>query len=326
MTSDIKPDDQLQPEGPAAEQTIATAGDEPILPDEVKSPARGKGRKAFMRQGFYFVMGILFNILALRLFFVDNQIAAGGFSGIATVLSSIVPVSVGNLIFMMNCPLIALSAKFMGWKYAVKTMAAMTCYSMGLNLLEIIPVVTTDRFAASVFGGLFYGLGAASLLFAKASVGGTDLVCRLLLRRFRHLSLGTMFLLIDGFCVILAVIIYGNMESGVYALTAIAVFSYATDRIISGFNVARICYVVTNQDPEEVSQEIMKALHVGVTRLDGLGMYEKSRRYLLMVVVRPREIQRLKNIVQTRDPKAFLVVASASEVLGGGFKYVSDQS
>lgn len=292
------------------------------------SDIKPKGRlpKAFMRQIFFFVMGISFNILAMRLFLVDNQIAAGGFSGIATVLSSIMPVSVGNIIFLMNCPLIALSVKFMGWKYAVKTMAAMTCYSMGLNLLDFIPVVTHDRLAASVFGGIFYGMGAVSLLYAKASVGGTDLVCRLLLRRFKYLSLGTMFLLIDGFCVVLAVVIYGNLELGVYALAAIAVFSYSTDRIISGFNVARICYVVTNQDPEEISQEIMKSLLVGVTRLDGLGMYEKSRRYLLLVVVRPREIQRLKNIVQTRDPKAFLVVASASEVLGGGFKYVSDQS
>lgn len=285
-----------------------------------------KNNKAVVWQGVYFVLGILFNILAMRLFFVDNRIAAGGFSGIATVLSFIMPISVGTLIFLMNCPLILLSTRFMGWKYAIKTMAAMTCYSMGLNALDFITVATHDRFAASVFGGIFYALGAVSLLYAKASVGGTDLVCRLLLRRFRHLSLGKMFLLIDGLCVILAVIVYGDLESGVFALTAIAVFSYATDRIISGFNVARICYVVTSQPPEEVGQAIMKNLHVGVTLLDGLGMYEKTKRYLLMVVVRPREIQRLKSIVHTHDPKAFLVVASASEVLGGGFKYVSDQS
>lgn len=285
-----------------------------------------KNNKAVARQAVYFILGILFNILAMRLFFVDNKIAAGGFSGIATVLSFITPISVGTLIFLMNCPLIMLSTKFMGWKYAVKTMAAMTCYSMGLNVLDFITVATHDRFAASVFGGIFYALGAVSLLYAKASVGGTDLVCRLLLQRFRHLSLGTMFLLIDGLCVILAVVVYGDLEAGVYALTAIAVFSYATDRIISGFNVARICYVVTSQPPEELGQAIMKSLHVGVTQLDGLGMYEKAKRCLLMVVVRPREIQRLKSIVHTHDPKAFLVVASASEVLGGGFKYVSDQS
>lgn len=283
-------------------------------------------RKAVIWQSVYFIMGILFNILALRLFFVDNRIAAGGFSGIATILNFIFPISVGNFIFMMNCPLILVSAKFMGWRYAIKTMLAMTCFSMGLNALSFIPVATGDRFVASVFGGIFYALGAVSLLYAKASVGGTDLVSRLLLRRFRNISLGKMFLLIDGFCVIMAVIVFGDLEAGVYALTAIYVFSYATDRIISGFNVADICYVITSHSPEEISQDIMRELHVGVTLLEGVGMYEKSRRHMLMVVIRPREIQRLKGIIEKRDPRAFLVVAWARQVLGGGFKFVSDQS
>lgn len=283
-------------------------------------------RKAVILQSVYFLIGILFYILALRLFFVDNRIAAGGFSGIATVLNFIFPISVGNFIFMMNCPLILLSSKFMGWRYAIKTMLAMTCFSMGLNALSFIPAVTSDRFAASVFGGIFYALGAVSLLHAKASVGGTDLVCRLLLKRFRSISLGKMFLMIDGLCVIMAVAIFGDLEAGVYALTAIYVFSYATDRIISGFNVADICYVVTSHPPEEISQDIMQELHVGVTLLEGVGMYEKSRRHMLMVVIRPREIQRLKAIIEKRDPKAFLVVAWARQVLGGGFKFVSDQS
>jgi len=285
-----------------------------------------QNHKAVLWQSFYFIMGILFNIMALRLFFVDNQIAAGGFSGIATILSFIFPISVGTFIFMLNCPLILLSTRFMGWRYAIKTMLAMTCFSMGLNALSFIPVATSDRFAASVFGGIFYALGAVSLLYAKASVGGTDLVCRLLLRRFKHLSLGKMFLMIDGFCVITAVIVFGDLEPGVYALTAISVFSYATDRIISGFNVADICYVITSRPPEEISQDIMRELHVGVTLLEGVGMYAKSPRHMLMVVVRPREIQRLKAIIEKRDPGAFLVVAWAREVLGGGFKFVSDQS
>ena len=277
-------------------------------------------------QGFYFILGVAFYVLALRLFFVDNHIAAGGFTGLATILNYITPVSIGNIIFLMNCPLILVAVRVMGWRYAGKTMLAMTFFSLVLNLASVVPVVTHDRFAASVFGGIFNALGAVAMLRAKASTGGSDLLCRLLLRRFKHLSLGRMFLFTDGICVILAVIVFGNLESGVYALTAIVVFSYSTDRIISGFNVADICYVITKKEPEEMSQEIMQVLHVGVTLQEGLGMFEKTKRNILMVVVRPREIQRLKQIIQKHDPAAFLVVAWASEVMGGGFKFMSDQS
>lgn len=282
--------------------------------------------KSVFLQGLFFILGISCYVLALRLFFVDNHIAAGGFSGIATILNYLVPVPIGTLIFYMNCPLVLIAIKVMGWRYALKTLLAMSAFSLALNLAASIPVATGDRFVASVFGGILYALGAVALLHAKASTGGTDLVCRLLLRRFRQLSLGRMFLLIDGFCVVLAVIVYGNLESGVYALTAIVVFSYSTDRIISGFNVADVCYVITNHNPDEMAKEIMQCLRVGVTLQEGVGMFEHTQRYILMIVIRPREIHRLKAIIQKHDPKAFLVVAWASEVMGGGFKTMSDQS
>ncbi len=214
----------------------------------------------------------------------------------------------------------------MGWRYCIKTIISMTLFSLLLNMADSVTVVTHDRFAASVFGGIIYALGAFFILQAKASAGGTDLVSRLLLRRFKNLSLGRMFLLIDGFCVIFAIIVYGDLEAGVYALTAIVVFSYATDKIISGFNVADLCYIITSNAPEELAQEIMQVLHVGVTRQEGFGMYAQTQRHVLMVVIRPREIQILKRIIQKHDPQAFLVVAWANEVMGGGFKVMSDQS
>jgi len=284
------------------------------------------GKKEMVVQTLYLIAGTLCYVAAMRLFFVDNRIAAGGFSGIATVINYVTGVPIGTLVFLMNCPLIVIAIKIMGWRYCVKTLISMVLYSLALNMAGSITVLTHDRFAASVFGGIVYGIGAFFILQAKGSAGGTDLVSRLLLRRFKHISLGKMFLMIDGFCVAFAIIVYGDMESGVYALTAIVVFSYVTDRIISGFNVADLCHIITNQPPEAMSREIMQVLHVGVTLQEGLGMYAQTRRHVLLVVVRPRELQRLKQIIQKHDPQAFLVVAWASEVMGGGFKIMSDKS
>ncbi len=285
----------------------------------------GVDKKTFAIQFFFFIVGVSFYVLALRFFFIDNHIAAGGLSGIATVLNYIIPLDVGDILFLLNVPVILISFKMMGWRYSLKTLLGMSFFALLLNLAHVLPTVTSDRLAASVIGGIINAIGAVALLKAKASVGGTDLISRLLVRKFRHISLGKMFMISDGFCVILAIVVYGDLESGVYALTAIVVSSYAIDRIISGFNVADFCFIVTAVDPEPMAQEIMNRLHVSVTHQYCTGMYSRQQRSIMMVAVRPREIQRLKDIILRHDPHAFLVVSWAREVLGGGFRVMSDQ-
>lgn len=268
----------------------------------------------------YIVLANLCYVSAVQLFFLDNNIAAGGFAGIATVLNHIFPVSVGVFTFLMNIPLVLVSFKVFGLSYTIKIFVCNVIYTLLDWIIAPIPVVTHDRFAAAVFGGVLYALGSVFIINGKTSGGGSDLLARLLLTKFRNLSLGKMFLLVDGAVVIFAILVYRDIESGVYAITAIAVCSYLTDQIVSGFNVADICYIVTNLDPGPMGAEIMEKMEVGVTLQRGEGMYAKTPRNVLMVVVRPKEIHRLKEIVVAHDPDAFVVVAWASEVMGGGFR------
>ncbi|MDR0425305.1 MAG: YitT family protein, partial [Clostridiales Family XIII bacterium] len=173
-------------------------------------------------------------VLAVQLFFAGNNIAAGGFAGIATVINYIVPISIGNIVLIMNIPLIIISFFVFDWKYTLKILLSILVYAGLFQLVETFPLATTDRFAACVFGGVLYAVGAVFVLYARTSAGGTDLVARLLLRKFKHLSLGKMFLCVDGCVVIFAIIVYRNIESGVYAIAAIFVCSFLTDHIISG--------------------------------------------------------------------------------------------
>jgi len=113
---------------------------------------------------------------------------------------------------------------------------------------------------------------------------------------------------------------YGEIEAGIYAILAIAICSLVTDKLNSGFNKADVFYIFANENIGLISKAIMEDLGRGVTALNGTGMYLNTDRQILFVVVKPNEVPTLKEIVREYDPSAFIVLASASEIIGKGFE------
>ena len=167
---------------------------------------------------FYFLAGNLCYALAIQLFLVGNHIAAGGFAGIATVLNALVPVPISLLIFLMNLPLLLLSLRIKGWKFTRNTLLCTGFYSVVLELLSGFPTLTYNPLAAGVYGGVLYGCGMACLVRSNSSTGGTDLLNRLLVTRFQGISVGKMSMLLDGSVVLLSMVVFRNIEVGLYAI------------------------------------------------------------------------------------------------------------
>ncbi|NMA93523.1 MAG: YitT family protein [Clostridiales bacterium] len=276
-----------------------------------------KLRKA-VSQAAYFLAGNLLYALALNLFFIENNIAAGGFAGIATIINYVVPIHVGLFVFIMNVPFLIWAGLSKGWSYTAKTLLGSVVYSGMVDLLSFLPTITDNLLAASIFGGVLYGVGAVALLKANASCGGTDLVARLI--KFRGISLGRMFLIVDGFTILLAITVYKDLELAVYAMTALFVCSVCTDRIIAGFNDANLCYIITEKDPRIMADAIFHRLHRTATLQKGTGLYKNTDKNILLAVVRPREIYILKDLISEFDKKAFVIEVHAKEVHGGGFQ------
>jgi uncharacterized membrane-anchored protein YitT (DUF2179 family) len=292
----------------------------------VKDSLRGLRVKAgSVILGFMFMAGAnICYVLAIQLFFAANNIAAGGFAGIATIVNYLIPIHIGDLVFLMNIPFVIVSFFVFKWKYTIKIFISIAMYTGVFRLLSFLPVATNDKFVACIFGGVLYAVGSVLIMYARTSAGGTDLVARLLLRKFKRFSLGRMFLAVDGTTVIFAIFVYRNLEAGVYAIAAIYVCSYVTDRILSGFDTADICYIITQLDPAPIGNAIMREFKIGVTKQKAEGMYGGAEKHVLMVVVRPKEIHRLKKLIVDYDPDAFVVIAWANEVRGGGFGNVSE--
>lgn len=271
----------------------------------------------------YILVGNLGLAVAMDCFFTPHAIAAGGFGGVGVIVNYLVPqISVGTVIFAISVPVFIWSYFVQGATYTLSALLSTVAFSVLSDALAFLPSLTDNTLLACVCGGALYGLSGAILVRGYVAGSGTDLLARLLVTRFRSVSLGTMVLLCDLVVIAASVFAFGDIESGIYAAGAIAVCSYSMDKVIRGFNTAVVFQVVTpdRESAEKLAGQVMERLDRGVTLIPAVGMYQHSERNMLMIAVRPKQIYEVRDIIQDTAPGSFVVMLHANGVFGEGFK------
>ncbi|MGN0777073.1 MAG: YitT family protein [Candidatus Ventricola sp.] len=268
------------------------------------------------------VLGTFLAAISFPLFFLPYDIAPGGVSGISTVLSSVLPLSVGLLSFVLNVPLFLLGWRTVGWRFAVRSFIAMTLMSL---FIDLVPVrdVSGNVLLATVFGGVLLGVGLGLVVRAGATTGGTDMAAKMIHSRVAFLSIATILFMIDGVVVAVAALAFG-LEAALWALIALFVSSQTMDMVIKGFNTAMQFLIITRES-EEIVRRIHGELERGCTRLKAEGTYSGMPVGTLLCVVSRTEAPRLKKIVSETDPDAFVTVCNVHEALGEGFTGISGE-
>ncbi len=278
--------------------------------------------KVSLKSLLYIVAGNLGLAVALDCFFTPNEIAAGGFGGIGVIVNSLLPVSVGTVVFAISVPVFIWSWFSQGSAYTISALLSTVAFSVFADLLAFLPSLTDNRLLAAVCGGALYGVSGAVLVRGYVAGSGTDLLARLLVTKIRHLSLGAFVFICDAAVVVASVFAFGDIESGIYAGAAIAVCSFTMDKMIHGFNKAVVFEVITPDEEacERLSEAVMRKLDRGVTLIPAVGMYKRSDRSMLMIAVSPKQIYEVKDMIRTLAPGSFAVMLHANEVIGEGFK------
>ena len=282
-----------------------------------------KTKSRFAVRGLNFlklIIGISAYSLAMDLFLVGNDIAAGGVGGIAVVICKFVPLSIGTVTLLLNMPIMLFSLHINGFKYTLEAFVGAVLTSVLVDLFSFLPCFTSDPLVASVFGGALYGFGMAMLTRCGGSNGGTDLLNRSLLKIFPSMSIGRMSMILDGSVVLLAMIVFRGIDVGLYAIITLFVCSIICDSILLGYDKGVISLVVTAMDPETVAKPLMELTGRGVTNLRGTGMYSGADRNVLMLAVKPKEIHKVKEVLNKTDPEAFVMLITANELIGGQFR------
>lgn len=255
--------------------------------------------------------------VAFNVFLLPNRVASGGVSGISTILDAIVGWEPAYVQWAFNIPLFIAGVVLLGRQYGYKTLAGTIFLPMVVFLTKDVEPWTMDPLLGALFGGIGVGLGLGIVFRGNASTGGTDLAAQII-HKYTGLSLGTCVALIDGMIVLSAAIIF-DIERGLYALIGLYVTSKTIDLVQVGIGRSKMAMVITNRQ-EEVRVAILNEIDRGVTKLSAYGGYTDQERPIIMCVVDQTEFTKLKQLVQSIDPAAFVIVMDASEVLGEGFK------
>ncbi|MCZ8531766.1 YitT family protein [Psychrobacillus psychrodurans] len=265
----------------------------------------------------YVIVGAAIIALAFNVFLLPNQIASGGVSGISTILKGVFGWEPGLVQYAFNIPLFISGLIFLGAKFGIKSL-------VGTLVLPAVVLVsanwepwTMNPLLGALFGGITVGLGLGLVFRGGASTGGTDLAAQII-TKYTGFSLGTSVLLLDGLIVISAAVVF-DIEKALYALIALFVTTKTIDLVQLGFSQSKMIYIITNKQ-DEIRDAIYTEIDRGVTKLPAYGGYTNIERPILMVVAYQTEFTKLKHIIKTIDPAAFVIVSDAYEVLGEGFK------
>ena len=266
------------------------------------------------------IIGCVIGAAAYPTFLVPNNIAPGGLTGVATILNYMFQWPVGTVSLIMNIPLFLVGYRTMGRIFAFRCLVATLLFSVLIDILPLQPVSVEpvlDPLLGTLFGGVLLGIGLGLILRGGATTGGTDMIARMVHRRFNFISVG-MFLFALDFLVVIAAALTISGEKALYALINIYVCSRVIDDVMVGFGGNKACFVMTGAW-EKVTRRVMDEVGRGVTYLEAKGAYSGKSRPVVMCVASRQEMSALKRIVQEEDEKAFMFITDAHETLGEGF-------
>lgn len=264
-------------------------------------------------------IGVLLLALGLDMFLIPNKIAAGGVSGIATILHYLFGAPVGVAILALNIPLFAMGIYRLGLRFGFRSLYGTITLSLAVDLLApVLPVPTDDILLASLYGGVLTGLGMGLVFRFRGTTGGTDLAAAVL-RTYTGVNIGQLLFLVDGAVVLAAGIAFRSAELAMYALITIFITAWLIDLVQEGISYAK-AFLIISEHPAEIAEAILAGLDRGATAWSARGVYTGAQREVLLSVVNRAEVTRLKDIVHGVDPRAFVILADVHEVLGEGFK------
>ena len=262
--------------------------------------------------------------LGFDLFLDPNNINVGGITGIAMILRELLGFgSIGAYFAAINIPLFLLGYKELGRRFFIGSMLGMLFSTVLLDLLTIIPVPKIDLMLAALYGGGLTGLGLGLVFMAGASTGGSDIMAKLLRKRFRRLKLSRLMLILDIITVTLTGVVFHDITRTLYSALPLYVSALVMDSVIYGLDYSSMALIISDKYSEIVA-EIARKLERGTTLLDAHGGYHGDSRQVVMCAIRRRQITELKDLVSRIDPNAFMILQDAHQVLGEGFMRYSD--
>ena len=280
---------------------------------------------------FWIFLGSICYGVAISMFSAPNHIAPGGVTGIATLLNYVsieyqfpfeIPIGVATI--AMNIPLLWAAWTVLGRRMAIRTVMGIAMSSVMVDVLDPylshLYVVTNtenpaDPLLVCIFGGAILGLAVGLIMRRGGTTGGSEVMARLLEKKYPHMSVGNLILGVDAVVIAISAVVYGRLENAMYAVVFVFIGSQIIDRVVYGGRQGKIAMILSQKD-DEVRTAIIERVDRGVTLLKAQGGYTGQDQKMILCAVRPDEVFRLRKTVFEVDPNAFFMMLTTDEVRG----------
>ena len=253
------------------------------------------------------------------LFLEPNAMNSGGISGLAMVIVELLGVgSVGGLTILFNLPLFLLGGMKIGKRFFLGSTLGTLVSSVLIDLIASFPAPEVEPLIAALYGGVVCGLGLGIVFVSGTSTGGADILVRLLKLKWRNVPIGQISMCFDAVVVVLTGLVFRDIQSALYSGVTVFLTGKVIDAVVYRFDYSKVVLIISPQY-EAIARAIGERVDRGATFLHGEGSYSHRETKVVLAAVKRQQITELKELVMELDPKAFLIVQEAHQVLGDGF-------
>jgi len=269
---------------------------------------------------FFILLGSAIFSFGFVHFNIQNELGEGGFSGITLILFFVFKFDPALMNLLLNIPMFIIGWRLLGQKVFVYTIIGTVSVSIFIKIFQIYEIniqLQDDLFLASLFAGVFVGVGLGIIFRYGGTTGGVDIIARLA-HKYVGWSMGKTMFIFDAVVILLSWLTFLDHRSMMYTLVAVFIGSRVIDFVQEAAYKARGAFIIS-EFQSEIGDQIASDMDRGVTVLRGFGHFTKADREVLYCVVGRNEIVRLKNIITSIDPHAFVSVTEVHDVMGEGF-------
>jgi len=282
---------------------------------------RIKNPKKLLKKIIMVLIGTFIYSAGVGLFLDPNGLAPGGVVGISVIVSHIFGGATGTWYFLFNIPIVLLGWWQFGGRFIIWSFLSVLFNSLFTNLFSVFPAVTNEHLLAALAGSILTGVGIGIVLRSGATTGGTDIIIKVLRRKYPAIKTSTFFMVVDVCIVAAAGILFRDFNIAMYAFIAVVVAGRVMDYVLYGKDEATLVFIISDK-ADSVLARILEEISAGATILTGRGAYSQNEKNILMCVVKKRTTPDLEDIVKEEDSHAFMIVTSASEIYGEGYKNI----
>lgn len=273
-------------------------------------------KKQVVKEYLLIVAGASLIAFSYNMFLLPAKLAAGGISGVSTVLYEMYKVEPAYTQFFINVPIFIIGWITLGKDFSWKTLLGTVWVPFMIWLTAGIPFTITNPVLGAVYGGVILGIGLGTVYKGSGSTGGTAAIAQIV-KKFTGLSSGYSQLIVDGLVAISSIIVF-NLELTLFALICIYITSKVIDMVQLRIASTKLIMIITENE-EKIQTLIQQKIDRSLTKVRSVGGYTEQGKTMILCVAENNEAIRLRKFLLQEEPTSFVVFINASEILGRGF-------